>query len=144
MRRGQALALGLGPGTDALILPDGVRAGSCRYPRVALCAVVVATLAFLFTDIEGTMAVLQRVGDGAYAGTGRSSRVVRTALAAHDGREVVMRGDGFLAVFSSPRACVAAVLEMQQALAEHVWPVRRSPTAPCAKPGRRFPRFGAR
>ena len=32
------------------------------------------------------------------------------------------QGDAFFAVFSSPRACVAAVLEMQQALQRHAWP----------------------
>ena len=31
-------------------------------------------------------------------------------------------GDGFFAAFSSPRACVAAVLEMQQAIEAHAWP----------------------
>ena len=31
-------------------------------------------------------------------------------------------GDGFFAVFSSPRACVSAVIEMQRAIAAHEWP----------------------
>jgi class 3 adenylate cyclase len=41
---------------------------------------------------------------------------------ADDGREVDTQGDAFFAVFSSPRACVAAVLEIQQALAAYAWP----------------------
>src|SRR5262249_46733330 len=44
------------------------------------------------------------------------------ALAAHDGKEVDTQGDAFFAVFTSPRACVAAVIEMQEALAAHAWP----------------------
>jgi len=48
--------------------------------------------------------------------------LIRSALAAHDGREVDTQGDAFFAVFSSPRACVAAVLQMQQALQGHAWP----------------------
>jgi hypothetical protein len=32
------------------------------------------------------------------------------------------QGDAFFAVFSSPRACVAAVIEMQRALEAHAWP----------------------
>ena len=32
------------------------------------------------------------------------------------------QGDAFFAVFSSPPGCVAAVLQMQQALAAHAWP----------------------
>ncbi len=40
----------------------------------------------------------------------------------HDGTEVSVQGDGFFAVFSSPRACVAAAVEMQRALGAQTWP----------------------
>ena len=78
---------------------------------------------FLFTDIEGSTALLRRLGDGVYAQVlAGHHALIRSALAAHDGREVDTQGDGFFAVFSSPRACVAAVLQMQQALQSHDWP----------------------
>ena len=48
--------------------------------------------------------------------------MIRSALAAHDGSEIGTQGDAFFAVFFSPRACVAAVLQMQQALDGHAWP----------------------
>ena len=48
--------------------------------------------------------------------------LIRSALAAHGGREADTQGDAFFAVFSSPRACMAAVLEMQQAIEAHGWP----------------------
>jgi len=81
------------------------------------------TLTFLFTDIEGSTALLRRVGDGVYARVlAAHHALIRSALAAHDGREVDTQGDAFFAVFASPRACVAAVLAMQQATAAHVWP----------------------
>jgi predicted ATPase len=35
---------------------------------------------------------------------------------------VSTQGDGFFAVFSSPSACLSAVIEIQQALAAHGWP----------------------
>jgi predicted ATPase/class 3 adenylate cyclase len=83
----------------------------------------VETLAFLFTDIEGSTALLRRLGDDDYAQMlAAHHALIRSALAAHDGREVDTAGDGFFAVFSSPRGCVAAVLEMQQAIAAHAWP----------------------
>jgi predicted ATPase/class 3 adenylate cyclase len=83
----------------------------------------VETLTFLFTDIEGSTALLGRVGDDDYAQVlAGHHAVIRSALAAHDGREMDTQGDAFFAVFSSPRACVAAVLEMQQAIAAHAWP----------------------
>jgi len=37
--------------------------------------------------------------------------LIRAALMAHDGREVDTQGDAFFAVFSSPTACVTAVID---------------------------------
>ena len=69
------------------------------------------TLTFLFTDIEGSTALLQRVGDGVYAQVlAGHHALIRSALAAHGGREIDTQGDGFFAVLSSPRGCVAAAV----------------------------------
>jgi predicted ATPase/class 3 adenylate cyclase len=80
-------------------------------------------MTFLFTDIEGSTALLTRVGEDAYAQVlaGHHS-LIRSALAAHGGIELTMMGDGFFAGFTSPRDCAAAVLEMQLALEAHGWP----------------------
>ena len=57
------------------------------------------TFTFLFTDIEGSTAMLQRLGD-AYADVlTHHHRLLRLALAAHDGKEVDTQGDAFFAVF---------------------------------------------
>jgi predicted ATPase/class 3 adenylate cyclase len=80
-------------------------------------------VAFLFTDIEGSTALLQRSGERVYAELlAEHHTIIRTALAAHHGQEVDTQGDGFFALFSSARECVAAVLQMQHALAERNWP----------------------
>jgi predicted ATPase/class 3 adenylate cyclase/Tfp pilus assembly protein PilF len=85
--------------------------------------VSVETLTFLFTDIEGSTALLGRLGDDDYARVlARHHALIRSALAAHDGREVDTQGDAFFAVFSSPRGCVAAGLEMQHAIQAQAWP----------------------
>ena len=77
---------------------------------------------FLFTDVEGSTAMLRRLGD-AYAGVlADHHRLIRAALAAQGGEEVVTQGDGFFAVFASPRACVEAAVQAQQALVSHPWP----------------------
>jgi predicted ATPase/class 3 adenylate cyclase len=90
---------------------------------LAFYAVCVETLTFLFTDVEGSTALLRRVGDRVYAQVlGGHHAVIRSSLAAHGGREVDTQGDAFFAAFASPRACVAAALEMQRALAAHAWP----------------------
>jgi predicted ATPase/class 3 adenylate cyclase len=83
----------------------------------------VETFTFLFTDIEGSTALLDRLGEGPYTQLlADHHALIRSGLAAHDGREVDSQGDGFFAVFSSPRACMAAVIEMQHAIAAHAWP----------------------
>jgi len=85
--------------------------------------VAVAMLAFLFTDIEGSTALLQRLGGDVYAQLlADHHALIRSALAAHGGREIDTAGDGFFAEFSSPRGCIAAAAQMQRALAAHEWP----------------------
>ena len=81
------------------------------------------TLTFLFTDIEGSTALLARLGEDDYAQIlAGHHALIRSALAAHEGSEVDTQGDAFFAVFSSPRRCVAAVLAMQEAIDAHAWP----------------------
>jgi predicted ATPase/class 3 adenylate cyclase len=83
------------------------------------------TLTFLFTDIEGSTALLRRIGDDAYAGVlADHHALIRSGIGAHGGKEIDTQGDAFFAVFSSPGACVAAVLDMQRSLAAHSWPGR--------------------
>jgi predicted ATPase/class 3 adenylate cyclase/Tfp pilus assembly protein PilF len=78
---------------------------------------------FLFTDIEGSTALLRRLGAAAYAQVLADHHdVIRSGLAAHEGEEVDTQGDAFFAVFSSPAECVAAAVEMQRAIEGHAWP----------------------
>jgi len=81
-------------------------------------------LTFLFTDIEGSTALLRRLGDVAYSRVlSDHHRIVRDALNSHDGREQGTQGDSFFATFTSPRACVIAAIETQRALTLHEWPL---------------------
>jgi len=83
----------------------------------------IETLTFLFTDIEDSTALLRRAGEDVYARVlAGHQAIIRSGLAGHGGREVDTAGDGFFAVFASPRACVTAVLEMQQAIEANEWP----------------------
>src|SRR5580704_16259506 len=89
----------------------------------AFYALPVETLTFLLTDIEGSTVMLRRLGEEAYAQVlADHHRLIRDGLAAHEGEEVGTHGDAFFAVFSSPRACVAAVTQIQQAIETHPWP----------------------
>ena len=81
------------------------------------------TFTFLFTDIEGSTALLRRLREGLYAQVLADLRsLIRSGLSAHGGREMDTQGDGLFAVFSSPSACLAAVIDMQKALETHAWP----------------------
>jgi len=83
----------------------------------------VETFTFLFTDIEGSTALLGRLKESLYAQVLADHRsLIRSGLSAHGGREVDTQGDGLFAVFPSPSACLAAVIDMQEALEAHAWP----------------------
>lgn len=76
----------------------------------------------MFTDIEGSTALVRRLQGDRYADLlARHHRVIRTSLGAHEGTEQGTEGDSFFATFTSPSACVAAAIEMQQAFADPSW-----------------------
>jgi class 3 adenylate cyclase len=74
----------------------------------------------LFTDVEGSTALTQRLGDAKAREVLRAhERVVREALRAHGGSEVKTLGDGFMASFSSGTRALECAIAMQRAFAEH-------------------------
>lgn len=76
------------------------------------------TVTFLFTDIEGSTALLRELGAAEYgAALAEHRRIVREALAEHGGVEVDTQGDAFFAVFPSAAAAVVAAQQVQRALA---------------------------
>ena len=71
----------------------------------------------LFTDLEGSTALTQRLGDeGAQEVLRGHNSAVRGALVEHGGREVKHTGDGIMAAFPSAVAAVTAALQMQRDL----------------------------
>jgi class 3 adenylate cyclase len=74
----------------------------------------------LFTDMEGSTALTQRVGDAKAREVLRAhERIVREALRAHGGSEVKTMGDGFMASFSSATRALECAVAMQRAFAAH-------------------------
>ena len=79
------------------------------------------TVTFVFTDIEESTALLQRLGDG-YAGIlADHRRIVRDAFGAN-GVEIDTQGDAFFYAFPRAREAVAAAVEVQRGHAGHEWP----------------------
>ena len=81
------------------------------------------TVTFLFTDIEGSTRLLERLGRDRYGPLLEQQReVLRGAIEAGSGAEVDATGDSLLAVFSSAGSAVAAAVSAQRALAAERWP----------------------
>ena len=74
----------------------------------------------LFTDVEGSTSLTQRLGDARVRELLRAhERIVRDALRSHGGSEVKTMGDGFMASFSSATRALECAIAMQRAFAEH-------------------------
>jgi class 3 adenylate cyclase len=73
----------------------------------------------LFTDVEGSTALTDRVGDAAARQLLREhERITREALTAHGGSEVKTMGDGFMASFGSATSALECAIALQRAFAE--------------------------
>ena len=80
------------------------------------------TVTFLFTDIEGSTALLQRLGDDYTQVVADHRRLLRDVFQRADGREVDTQGDAFFYSFTRAREAVRAAVDGQRALAGHSWP----------------------
>ncbi len=74
----------------------------------------------LFTDLEGSVAETQQLGDARYVDQLRvHNTVIRDSLDAHNGREVKHTGDGIMASFVAATAAVESAITMQKTFATH-------------------------
>jgi class 3 adenylate cyclase len=80
------------------------------------------TVTFLLTDIEGSTALLRRLGDD-YAGLLRDVRAcTKKAVGDAGGHPVDSHGDEFFAVFERPDAAVRAAIDLFAELRGWAWP----------------------
>ena len=78
------------------------------------------TVTILFTDIEGSTALAQRLGDKAYhALLAEHNRILREQVARHGGHEVKSMGDGFMVAFASAARALSCAVDIQKAFAQH-------------------------
>ncbi len=81
------------------------------------------TVSFLFTDIEGSTELLQRIGDRSYKDILEGHhRLMRAAFEPAGGHEVDTQGDAFFVAFPEAGNAVAAAVAAQRAIAAHPWP----------------------
>ena len=77
---------------------------------------------FLLTDIEDSTGHLDRLGDR-YATLLKDVRsIIRRAVLRGGGHQVDARADEYFAVFKEAVRAIEAALDIQRAMADHVWP----------------------
>ena len=77
------------------------------------------TVTILFSDIEGSTAITERLGDQRWLELLREhNAIVREQVAAHEGFEVKAEGDGFMLAFQSARNALQCAADIQRAFAE--------------------------
>jgi class 3 adenylate cyclase len=78
------------------------------------------TVTILFTDIEGSTALAQRLGDQPYhALLAEHNRILREQVTTHGGHEVKSTGDGFMVAFASAARALSCAVDIQKAFAAH-------------------------
>ena len=80
------------------------------------------TVTFLFTDIEGSTRLVNRLRDGYARVMSEHQKLLRAAFGGHHGEEVDAQGDSMFWVFRGAREAIAAAADSQRRLAGHEWP----------------------
>ncbi len=81
------------------------------------------TVTLLFSDIEGSTRLLERLGPERYGeALDLHLTLLRDAFVRHDGYEVDCEGDAFFVAFATAAGAVEAAAEGQQALENATWP----------------------
>ena len=79
-------------------------------------------MTFLFTDIEGSTALLRELGDRYSDVLGRERSILRETLGSAGGQEIDTQGDAFFFSFTRARDAVAGAVAAQRALVDEEWP----------------------
>jgi parallel beta-helix repeat protein len=80
--------------------------------------VAATDVALLFSDIEGSTVLTERLGDQRWLQVLRShNRIFREEISRHGGYEVKSQGDGFMLVFPDPCKALACAASVQRAFA---------------------------
>ena len=110
--------LGVEPSAETRALYDGLLKGA-RAPRSA--AQPSGTVTFLFTDIEGSTRLLEKLGDQYAVTLSEHHEILRATLRKWNGHEVDTQGDAFFVTFARAIDAVQCAAEAQRAFAAHPW-----------------------
>jgi predicted ATPase/class 3 adenylate cyclase len=79
------------------------------------------TVTFLFTDIEGSTALLKKLGDQYAQVLDQQRQILRNAFNTWGGQEVDTQGDAFFVAFHRASDAVAAAAQAQISMAKQAW-----------------------
>ena len=120
-------AQGVGPGELQASIDLLAASVELSRPDLSLHAAPDGTVTLLFSDIEGSTAANERLGDRRWLEVLHThNRIVRDQVKAHGGFEVKSQGDGFMIAFGSARRALGCAVGIQRALSEHA---ERNPEA---------------
>jgi class 3 adenylate cyclase len=101
-------------------IDEVISAVESERPDIRAHAAPDGTVTILFSDIENSTLMTERLGDEAWIELLRAHNTIfRQSLRSHDGFEVKNQGDGFMLVFPSPTGALRCAIEVQRAFAEH-------------------------
>jgi WD40 repeat protein/class 3 adenylate cyclase len=115
--------LGIEPSDETRALYEGLLKGT-RTPRAS--AQPSGTITFLFTDIEGSTRLLEKMGDKYAVALSEHHEIMRSTIQKWNGREVDTQGDSFFVTFTRAIDAVQCAAEAQQTLTSHSWPLDES------------------
>jgi adenylate cyclase len=86
-------------------------------PELRELAAKDGTLTILFSDIEGSTALNQKLGDKSWLRTlGAHDQIVRRCAGGHGGHVVKSQGDGFMIAFAGAEDAIRSAIEIQRKL----------------------------
>ena len=80
------------------------------------------TVTLLFTDMESSTRLLQRLGEQYAAVLADCRHLLRSLFQQYNGHEVDTQGDAFFVAFARATDAISAAIDIQRALADHAWP----------------------
>src|SRR5512138_811537 len=111
---------GVEPSSETHALYNGLLKGA-RSPRRILPAQPSGTVTFLFTDIQGSTYLLDKLGNQYATSLAEHHRILRAAIQKWKGTEMDTQGDAFFVTFTRALDAVQCAVEAQRELASHAW-----------------------